>query len=363
MLRHLLLLGLLGSTAITVAACGDGNPFFEADADGDGIPDDEDDDDNGNGVPDEDEEDDGTCAICGDPDLPPGTDEPSANGGIFRYEDENDIGGGYVREVSYNAVADTFEVDGLAFDGANVYGRGTAVGTMGGYAVYEASAIELDPLTGTPVTQFDYRAIYGVSTNTTVVDGQTVPMSQFAIVRTGSYISYGFGGFVYERNGTVELPTTGFVGFAGGYAGMRVFQNSGGLEYTRGDIRIDIDFDDFNAGNGVRGRITNRQAFDINGNAIPLGTGEDDLQLPSVVFEIGPGVMTDDGEISSGVVSTIRNPDTGALELYEEGTYYGIIGGEGEEMEIVGVIVMESDDPRFEGVRAQETGGFIVYRQ
>ncbi len=30
--------------------------------------------------------------------------------------------------------------------------------------------------------------------------------------------------------------------------------------------------------------------------------------------------------------------------------------------EIVGVIVIESEDPRYEGVTAQETGGFILYR-
>lgn len=362
MLRHLLLMGLLGPTAIALSACGDGNPFFEPDADEDGIPDAEDDDANGNGIPDAEEEDAETCAICGDPELPPGTTEPSAERGIFRYEDTNDLGGGYVREVTYNSVDDTFTVDGLAFDGANVYGRGTAVGTMGGYAVYEASAVELDDVTGAPIGQFDYRAIYGVSTNETVVDGETLPMSQFAIVRTGSYVNYGFGGFIYERNGTVTLPVTGQASFAGGYAGMRVFQNLGGLEYTRADITIDIDFEDFDEGNGVRGRITNREAFDIDGNPIPLGTDEGDLQLPTVVFEVGPGVMTDDGEISAGVVSSIVNPDSGALETYEEGTYYGIIGGAGEDMEIVGVIVMESDDPRYEGVRAQETGGFIVYR-
>ncbi len=350
----------MGTTALSLSACGDGNPFFAVDTDGDGVPDDEDDDDDDDGVPDDEEEDDGSCGICGDPDLPPGTDEPSAGSGIFRYEEENDDGGGYVRDVAYDAASDTFTVDGLAFDGANVYGRGTAIGTLGGYAVYEASAFELDPDSGAVVDQFDYRAIYGVSRNTTTVNGQTVPMSQFAIVRTGSYINYGFGGFVHARNGTVPLPSRGFARFTGDYAGVRVFQNLGGLEYTRGDITIDIDFDDFNRGNGVRGRVTNREAFDFNGNPIPLGTGEDDLQLPTIVFEVGPGVMTDDGEISAGVVSTIQG-EGGALEVYEQGRYYGIIGGPNAR-KIVGVIVVESDDPRYSGVQAQETGGFIVYR-
>lgn len=362
MLRHLLLVALLGTTALTLSACGDGNPFFEPDQDGDGIPDSEDPDADGNGVPDADEDDDG-CAICGDPDLPPGTDEPSADAGIFRYEDIDDQGGGYVRSVSYNAARDEFTVDNLAFDGANVYIRpdDAAVRSMGGYAVYEAAETAIDDVTGEVLDQFDYRAIYGVSQQRILVDGQRVPMSQFAIVRTGSYVDYGFGGFVYERNGTVELPETGFARFTGGYAGMRVFQSRGGLEYTRGDVRIDIDFDDFNAGNGVRGRVFNREAFDIEGNPIALGDGEDDLQLPNLVFVVGPGVMTDGGEISSGMVSNIPDPETGTLTQYEEGTYYGIIGGEGADMEIVGVFVVESTDPRYD-TTVQETGGFIVYR-
>lgn len=336
-----------------LSACGDGQPFFEDPDDGDG---------GGGGG------DDG-CAICGDPDLPPGTEEPSASGGIFRYEDIDEAGGGYVESVTYNSGDDTFFVDNLAFDGDNIYDRGTAVSTLAdpdgagplpGYAVYEAGDFELDPLTGAAIEQFGYRAIYGVSTNTTVVDGVTVPMSQFAIVRTGDYIPYGFGGFVYERNGTVTIPVTGQARFTGEYAGVRVFQNRGGLEFTRADITVDIDFRDFNSGNGVRGRLTNREAFDIDGSAIGLGTGDDDLQLPTVVFELGPGIMTDSGEISSGVVSNILN-DQGALEIYEEGTYFGILGGP-DANEIVGVIVMESQDPRFSGITAQETGGFIVYR-
>lgn len=354
-MRHLLIAALMATT--TLAACGDGNPFFEPDVDGDGIPDSEDDDNNGNGVPDADE-----CAICGDPDLPPGTDEPEADGGIVRYEAEDDNGGGYVREVSYDAENDEFTVDNLAFDGVNVYGRGVEVAQLGGYAVYEAEQVVLDSVTGEVIDQLDYRAIYGVSESTTVVDGRTVPTTGFAIVRTGSYVDYGFGGFVYERNGSVTLPTSGQALFTGGYAGMRVFQNRGGLEYTRADVRVSVDFNDFNAGNAVRGLIFNREAFDINGDPVATGSDEGELPLPNMSFVIGPGVMTDSGEISAAIVSSAVNPDTGALESYEEGSYYGIIAGEGADMEIVGVIVVESEDPRYEGVTAQETGGFIVYR-
>lgn len=299
MWRTFLLIGLLGTTSLTLAACGDGNPFFPMDTDGDGIPDKDDDDANGNGIPDSEEAGEG-CAICGTPDLPPGTTEPSASNGIFRYEDVDGEGGGYVRTVAYNGQNggnDTFTVDNLAFDGANVYGRGTAVGNMGGYAVYEADQIVLDSVTGAPIDQLEYRAIYGVSTETTTVAGQQLPVSRFAIVRSGSYTDYGFGGFVYERNGSVTLPTSGQALFTGTYGGMRVFQNQGGLEYTRADVRVSIDFDDFNAGNGVRGVLFNRAAFDLSGRPVATGTAEGQLQLPNLGFVIAPGVMTDDGEI------------------------------------------------------------------
>lgn len=329
-----------------LAACGDGQPFFDPTDGGTGV----DPDDNGSGG----------CSICGDPDLPPGTDEPSASSAIVRFEAQDDQGGGYVQEVSYNADDDTFSVDNLAFDGANVYARGAEIAAIGGYAVYDGRERVRDSETGALIDQFVYRAIYGVSRRSVTEDGVRVPRSQFAIIRTGSYVDYGFGGFVYERNGSVEIPVTGQALYTGNYAGMRVFQNRGGLEFTRADIEIAIDYRDFNEGNGVRGLITNRQVFDINGNRITTGTADGQLQVPDVTFVVGPGVMTDDGEISAGVISTTLN-EGGALETYEEGTYYGILGGPNAN-EIVGVIVMESDDPRFQGVIAQETGGFIVYR-
>jgi hypothetical protein len=330
-----------------LAACGDGQPFFDGTDGGTGV-----DPDDGDGS--------GGCSICGDPDLPPGTDEPSATSAIVRFEAIDDHGGGFVQDVSYNAEDDTFSVDNLAFDGANVYQRGDEIASLGGYAIYEGRERVRDSETGALIDQFTYRAIYGVSRNRVLENGERVPRSQFAIVRSGSYIDYGFGGFIYERNGSVEIPVTGQALYTGNYSGIRVFENRGGLEYTRADIEIAVDFRDFNDGNGVRGELTNRQVFDINGNRIRTGNADGELAVPVVTFVVGPGVMTDDGEISAGVVSTILN-DSGALEEYESGTYYGILGGENAS-EIVGVIVMESADPRYEGVTAQETGGFIVYR-
>ena len=169
-----------------------------------------------------------------------------------------------------------------------------------------------------------------------------------------------------EKLGGVVLPTTGQARFEGDYAGVRVFENQSGLEYTRGDMVVAIDFEDFNDGPAVRGRITDRVAFDAEGDPIPLG-GEGELVLPTLVFTIqgGTSTLNANGELAGQLTSSVLNED-GALQPYEEGTYYGIIAGDLTDPkdggEIVGIIVIESQDPRYSGVTAQETGGFILYR-
>lgn len=331
----LVLFGLL-------AGCGDGQPLFNEDPnDGGG-------DDGG---------------IDTGTELPPGTADPTPSKGITRFEAPDEKGGGYVTDVSYNAKNDTFSVDNLGFDGANIYARGTAVSSMNGYAVYEADVVVDDPISGEPIGQIvPYRALLGISENEVGDD----PRTSFAIVRTGGYVNYGFGGFIYERNGGVVLPTTGQARFEGDYAGVRVFDNRTGLEYTKGDMFIAIDFEDFNNAPAVQGQITNRVAFDSEGDPIPLG-GEDQLVLPTLFFTIqgGTSVLDANGELAGQLTSSVLDED-GALQPYEEGVYYGVIAGDLTDPkdggEIVGVIVIESQDPRYSGVTAQETGGFILYR-
>lgn len=294
--------------------------------------------------------------------LPPGTSEPTATDDILRFEEEIGDGGGLVTSVTYNANNDTFVVDNLGFDGANVYERDNQVSTLNNYAVYEASTTTQDSLTGVDIDQIDlYRSIVGVSTNTENGEART----SFAIVRTGGFVGYGFGGFIYERNGGVTLPTTGQARFAGGYAGVRVASGATGLEFTRGDMTVDIDFRDFNANDAVKGLISNREAFEADGTPITISTTN--LQLPNLNFAISEGTtsLTEDGEISGTMGSSIL-ADDGTLEVYETGTYYGIIAGDmtdaGDGGELVGIFVVESQDTRFEDVNVQETGGFILYR-
>lgn len=353
-------------TAISVlallSACGDGNPFvMEEDTDMVDPGGDQDGEDDVTAEGDED------LGIGGDSGLLPGTTSPTANASIFRFEAKSDADqGGFVTDVSYNAMDDTFTVDNLAFDGLNVYDRDNAVDTLSTednptiYAVYESPPTVTDPQTGAQVDQFTYRALYGESANTVVIDGVELPRSRFAIVRTGSYVNYGFGGFIYERNGGVTLPTTGQALYTGEYAGLRVFESAGGIEYVAGLMDIAVDFNDFDEGDAVRGIIYDRAYFDVNGNSIPTGTSTSDIPDADVRFEVGPNSITENGEISGGLSSFTLDAD-GAVVIYETGTYFGIIGGDSAD-EVVGVVVMTASDPRAEGVNVQETGGFVLYR-
>ncbi|UTH49021.1 hypothetical protein KBW81_04275 [Loktanella salsilacus] len=350
-------LTLASSLLALLAACGDGQPLFDengtdptdttdttdpTDTDGDG----------------------GDIDTDGATPPLPGTDAPSPDNGIFRYEDRNDKGGGLVTDVSYDAANDTFTVDNLGFDGANTYQRVDApLNTLGVTRVFAADEVVEDTLTGKPVEQIiPYRALYGVSDNQ--VDGE--PRTSFAIVRTGGYREYGFGGYVYERNGGVVIPTEGQATFSGQYAGLRVFDNATGLEYTTGNMSMDFDFDDFNANDAVKGQITDRRAINQDGTAVALRTADGQLLLPNInwVIQEGSPSLNENGEITSEVVNTRLN-DSGAPETYESGTFYGVLAGDatrGDGGEIVGIITIESTDPRYEGITAQETGGAILYR-
>ncbi|MCC7319427.1 MAG: hypothetical protein IT542_00455 [Rubellimicrobium sp.] len=382
MWRHVFLTVFLSVSALSLTACGDGNPFDPPDDGGGGG--------GGSGGG-------GDDAAGGDnpdgggqthnPILDTGTQRPTggstptpSDGSITRLEAANDSGGGLVSSVTYNARRDRFIVDGLGFDGANTYSRGDPVGSLGGatqtYAVYEADITVDDMLTGNPIGQIaPYRAIYGVSrNNTSATDAR--PRSSFAIVRTGGYVDYGFGGFLYARNGGVTLPQGPFgpdssaqAVFVGDYAGMRVFAGQGGLEYTTGRVQVSIDFRDFNSGAAVRGTISDRQAFTGDGAEILPGTNLDDhrILLPDVGFVVTAGgpVLMPNGELAGNVASHVRD-GSGNLVPYESGTYYAVIAGDMTDRndggEIVGIVVMTSEDPRVDGVTAQETGGFIVYR-
>lgn len=312
--------------------------------------------------------------------LPPGTASPSPNASLFRSEpteaEGGNVGDGFATDISYDGETDTFTVDNLAFDGGNDYQRGTAVSSLsdGQYAVYEADSQFLDSFTQDPINQLTHRAIYGVSRN---LDDSGQPETEFAIVRTGSYVPYGFGGFIYQRANSVSLPSEGQATFTGQTAGLRDFDNTGGLQYSTSDISISIDFEDFNdvtgaRGDGVLGRMSNRRVFNLDGeditesvvNNINANNNASLVDIPDVLFEIGPGVLDDNGDLIGNVESYYTDLD-GAVQEYETGKYYAIVSGEGTDgsgpEEIVGVIVVENTS-EIEDSTVRDTSGFIVYR-
>lgn len=298
---------------------------------------------------------------------PPQSTDLIARGDIIRAEAAGEGSlNGRVAAVQYIPLPrDNLIVDGLGFDGENTYSRGDPISQLGAaFQVYEADIIAPDFLTGDPIDQVrPFRAIYGVSNNS-LDSGE--PRTSLAIVRTGDFTGFGFGGYIYERNGNVVLPETGQAIFTGTYAGVRVFSGRDGMELTQGDMEIAIDFRDFNDNNAVRGEITNRQAFNIDGSPVALG-GDGGLLLPRLPFSITVGGtdIQPNGEFSGRVANSILS-DTGSRVTYEEGNYYAVIAGDTTDPadggEIVGILVVESLDPRYQEVTAQETGGFIVYR-
>lgn len=309
-----------------------------------------------------------TAGACGNSSNPfdedtgdDSSDEVTADSAISRSEAVDGNGGGYVSGVSYDAGTDTFTVKGLAFDGDGTYSRLAApFSSLGGYALYEGAMTYYDDETGAPISQMNHRAIYGVSGS-----GKT----EFAIVRSGGYLGYGFGGFIYQRNGAVTLPSSGQATYTGQYAGLRVFDGTDGIEYSQGDMTVSIDFTDFEDGSAVSGSVSNRQVFDADGNDVTAEIADalvsGATELPVLTFVVEPGVMDDAGELTGSVSS--HYSDGGSVTDFETGSYYAILsdgaGGSSDPAdEIVGIIVMTSEDPRNDALTVQETGGFILYR-
>ncbi|WP_299028923.1 hypothetical protein [uncultured Sulfitobacter sp.] len=345
-----------------LAACSGGNPFDEP------VTPDPD-------VPDGEVIGDGEGTGINRDGIPPGTASPSPGESLFRSEptvdgDGADAGNGFATGISYNSADDTFSVDNLAFDGDAPYNRGTIVSSLntnadgnGEFAVYEGLETAVDPVNNDEIRQFVYRAVYGQSRNSfTDSDGTVRPTTQFAIVRTGSYVNYGFGGFIYQRDTSVSLPNTLQATFRGKSAGLRDFENAGGLQYTTGDVTLDIDFDDFNdgatiRGDGVKGTVSNRRIIDLDGNDVTSRVanelGEDVTAIPNAVFVVGPDVLDNNGDIITEIQSQFS---TGGV--YETGTFYAIVSGENPD-EVVGVFVLESENTE---TISRDTSGFIVYR-
>ena len=367
-----------------LAACGDGQPLFDEDAvdptdtELEGVPFEE---------VDPDDVDDPEDVLNSGTTAPPLLGSLAERGDIVRVEAPNEIGGGATSLFSYNGDEDVFVIDGIAFDGLNEYGRFTTRPQLGNVAVYQADAVVEDFLTGNDVSQIvPYFALYDTS-DVIVSEGEEGESfrTTFAIVRTGGYSDFGFGTFAYERAGSFVIPTEGQATFSGSYAGLRVNDTFSATELdidasldgdilTSADINIDIDFDDFNGTPGIKGELTNRRAFNQLGEELEVNRdirtsagSVRAVQLPTLSFVIrnNGDTISANGEIGGNVANTIIDRD-GTIREYETGTYVGILAGDltdaSDGGEIVGILVFEAEDSRFDGVTVQETGGFIATR-
>lgn len=361
---------------VALAACDGGNPLVATQDPTDGTESDATttddtttDDSDGEDSPEADDTTDTGTGVESDGALPPGTAEPTPDASIFRLEPEDaEAGDGFVTGVRYDSGTDTFTVSGLPFDGEQpgaAWDRATP-GALNGYALYEAPLTVPDAVTGAPVGQLQHRALYGVSAS-----GQT----EFAIVRTGSYVDYGFGGFVYQRDGGVVIPEAGQGIYRGDYAAIRDFDGRGGMEYADGSMEVRLDFGGFQGnctgagcGTAVLGIVSDRVIYDTDGtditqsvlDAINANATVPQTALPPLVFEIDNQSSDANGELSGSLDSTLADGTA-----FEQGNYYALMSGDhanGSGGEIVGVLVSTAQDPRFSSVTTRETGGFIVTR-
>ncbi|MFU8862754.1 MAG: hypothetical protein ACNA7O_02485 [Rhodobacterales bacterium] len=335
--------------------------------------------------------------------LPPGTSNPTPNSDIVRFELRDNStgpnrGNGFANGFRYepptsDGGGDLFYVEGLAFDGDQPDGTpytrarysttaptnaGLPIALGTGFAAYESPVTVEDTLTGQPIPQLQHLAVF--KRGTPGPDGE--PLTELAIVRTGSYSNYGFGGFIYQRNGNVVLPTQGQAKYVGDYAGLRDFSGVSGIEYATGRMDVSVDFNGFSGNcsasrctDAVRGSVEDRRIFDTAGQeitndviaAINTERNASITSLPVLRFTIGTGVLDRNGEIVGTLDSNFVD-NTNRVVNYEQGNYYAIMAGDHTSLgggggEIVGIIVVEGQNSRVPGSTFRETGGFIVTRE
>ena len=160
---------------------------------------------------------------------------------------------GEVNRFVYDAGSDTLQINNLPFDLTGLYVRepkfDRSVTRPGGV---------IDTYLGfiNESGDEDYVALVRRSDS-----GDT----EAAVIGTGGYLNFGYGGTVYRANGSTNMPNSGEAVYEGGYAGVRVY-DVGGLGYSDGYVRLRVDFEDFDVTRAVDGTISNRRAYDSDGN-------------------------------------------------------------------------------------------------
>lgn len=230
---------------------------------------------------------------------------------------------GEITSARYDPDTDTVIIVGAPYDDGNlegVYTRDPAL-DLNGFRAYRNSPTGFSP----------YIAYWRVSPT-----GAT----QAGVARNADYFDLGYGGTIYRRDATTTIPREGLASYTADYVGLVAFENAGGLERTRGDVRIEVDFAD----ERMRGFVTNR---------VNVDTGEALLEvvLNDATFE--------NGHATGG--TAVSRDGTGTT--VESGTYQALFGGE-DAAEVVGVFILSSTVERggITGLRAREEAIFIGTR-
>lgn len=184
-------------------------------------------------------------------------------------------------------------------------------------------------------------------------------------VATNVYAGSGYGGAYASRTNS-GLPATRAAAYryTGAYNGIRVIRQAepgspnNTIQLTTGNAQVDIDLQDFDLTGAIRGLVTGRQLFDLDGNFI---ANLDAFEL--VITDLDPNTL----ETTGGTTNTANADGTRA----QSGTWTGLVSGPNGE-EVVGFVLLEGNlsdrDPFYETdtnlapVTGRETGGFIVTR-
>ena len=148
---------------------------------------------------------------------------------------------------------------------------------------------------------------------------------------SGDWGDYGNAGANVNRS-SFSLPSSGEYVYVGDYAGLRTFDEKGGIELVTGDMELILDILDFDPLNGIQGdiigTITNRTRVNVDGT--------DDRDLPDVYLkEVSFDSST--GVFEGGAVESYR-PDNG--DPWSTGTYDGMLAGP-DAAEVGAYLIME----------------------
>ncbi|MEM1372964.1 MAG: hypothetical protein AAGF78_01140 [Pseudomonadota bacterium] len=225
--------------------------------------------------------------------------DPNTNNQRFLFDPDNKL---TMNSVEYDETTDQLIINNLPFDGPD--GEYDFQRTQGGAGVY---ASQMTPTTG----QIQHYAVYLSTDNieATAAGGR-------------DWIDFGFTGAHLSRE-TYALP--GGVGeyiYLGDYAGIRTFDDRGGLQITSGNAELLLDILDFDNNGVVEGAIVGtvgpRTRTDSDGT--PLATLPS-ISLATVSFDPATGIFVEGGV-------TTPTPDG---EVRDAGTYEGVIAGSGGE--------------------------------